>query len=166
MPMSPERRAEIQAAVDHTTPGPWEADTETTPNRGVWQAASGGTICWINWDHQAGDHQPGGDLAFIAGSRQWVPELLEDLDELEAEVAQHAAIVEDIHRLDGETMNYLQGQINAREVEITGLKARLAEWEKYTGFLYAHGFFRDPPNAGPPSTLTTIEDTPHGTQLG
>jgi hypothetical protein len=29
-------------------------------------------------------------------------------------------------------------------VYATDLRAKLAEWEKHAGFLYAHGFFREP----------------------
>ena len=70
----------------------------------------------------------------------------------------------------------------SKDVEIARLNAQLREWEKYTGFLYAHGFFRDNTIAAellanPPApnealriamqqyqervTLTTTQEPPH-----
>lgn len=144
MPMSPERRAEIRAAVDRATVGPWRrigavVHLTMDPAHHVWierhPVESDGSV-----------H----DQNFIAGSRDWVPELLDELDRL---TPLHAGTVDEVRSL--------LDNIESMQQEIFGLRDQLKEWEKYTGFLHAHGFFRDANTPSADATLTTTEDPPH-----
>lgn len=160
MTMSPERRAEIRAAVETIHPGPWFAvpindDDPEIPTKDLpciphphWDLCYGdrqypSNVACILTDYDETGVKGKGDIDFIVGARYWIPELLDDIDELQGQVDQHALIV-------------------AR------LQAQLKEWEQYTGFLYAHGFFRDAPGStvgDTPTTIITIstpeEDPPH-----
>lgn len=82
--MTTERLAEIKALRAGITPAPWVADMTSGA---LWHAASGGEIATINWDHQTGDHQPGGDLEFIADAPLMVDDLLAEVERLREQLA-------------------------------------------------------------------------------
>lgn len=55
----------LHELADAATPGPWAVDDEGA----VWtmgETVPGGTIAYVNYDHQTGDHHPHGDAALIA----------------------------------------------------------------------------------------------------
>lgn len=78
----------IEAREHATTPGPWLTD-DTDPS-GIWtmgETVLGGTIAYIKYDHQTGDHHPAEDAAFIAEAKQDVARLVSYARLLEAQVA-------------------------------------------------------------------------------
>jgi hypothetical protein len=231
MSMSPERYQEIKEAESKATPGPWEVrwieqtKDGDSPAVGIWGPEHfgyhGDDYHWIVavTDFDSGRCRcdgvsTGPNAAFIAGARQWLPELLADNERLKTENERHnktldevnrrllvleskmdriAALVASkdveiarllrlIHRSTGRrpladmdrdpmtitaeglaeikeyerTVAPLSSRATLRQLigEVERLNAQPREWEKYTGFLYAHGCFRNPVNP-PPSTLTT-----------
>lgn len=221
MPMSPERRAEIRAAVEHIHPGPWFAvplnDTPDMPTKDMpciphphWDLCYGdrenpSNVACILTDYDETGVKGKEDIEFIAGARQWIPELLDEADDLRDGITLKDAAIErsarewlDKYNADMTALvaqiekrvdaAFLAGaeqvaeQLDAVIAENTKLTAQLQEWEQYTGFLYSHGFFRDP-KTNPAvvaqatyeatrcprchelqcicATLTTTEDPPH-----
>lgn len=77
--MTPEREAEIRELRGKITPAPWHG---SLTDGVIYQGESGGEICEINYDHQTGDHDPIGDLEFIADAPLMVDDLLAEIDHL------------------------------------------------------------------------------------
>lgn len=85
-PMTPERLAEIRAACEAATPGPWEADLspgsdpdEGYPNHGwVWPSKT--------YSDSSGDYMLWEDVQFCVLARSAIPELLAENARLRAEV--------------------------------------------------------------------------------
>lgn len=202
MPMSPERRAEIRAALETIHPGPWFAvpindDDPEIPTKDLpciphphWDLCYGdrqypSNVACILTDYDETGVKGKEDLEFIAGARQWIPELLDEADDLRDGITLKDAAIErsarewlDKYNADMTALvaqiekrvdaAFLAGaeqvaeQLDAVIAENTKLTAQLQEWEQYTGFLYAHGFFHEHPAPSPPVTLTSTEDPPRG----
>lgn len=96
--MKPERKAEIRAAAAAATPGPWRTDrtgktvsgftcdiviAAVAPRQAIYCTPEGGTF-------------PEADRRFIALAREAVPDLLAEVDRLEADVARMQMLLDGI----------------------------------------------------------------------
>ncbi len=80
---APDPEASLALAVA-ATPGPWIVDKDEPA---VWtsgETVMGGTVAYINYDQETGDHHPRGDAEFIAHAREAVPEMAEALIRISA----------------------------------------------------------------------------------
>lgn len=79
--MTPERRAEYRRLADAATPGPWEWSHLLNPN-GLLSGDC--EVIAILPEHTCSLEMLEADAAFIAASRTAVPELLDEVERLEA----------------------------------------------------------------------------------
>lgn len=88
--MTPEQKAEIRARADASTPGPWHWNLPG-------QCCSGGYCCDDAGLHEV-DYFYRVEMAFIAAARTDIPDLLDDIERLEAEVERLRAKVAEASR--------------------------------------------------------------------
>lgn len=90
-----EEIAAVKALCDRASPGPWQACGAQPDNacacKLVWSVPRDVPIMSANVDDAPGDP---GDVAFIAASRTLVPQLLAEIERLQAEVAAMRPVVE------------------------------------------------------------------------
>jgi hypothetical protein len=91
-PMTDERKAELRGLCERATEGPWIYDDGGLDNHGVFQKVDCDPVCMMGDDGEYNLRKTSkNDALFIAAARTALPELLDDNDAKDREIARLTA---------------------------------------------------------------------------